>query len=86
VYLLQKESLVNDANKEVEKADNEYRKGIITNEERIEKSNRNLDKRQMIVITDSMFKELEKDKDGFQSCLRHGGIRCYEDLNNRFVS
>lgn len=60
----QKEGLVNDANKEVEKADMEYRKGIITNEERrkkvIEIWTKTNDK-----ITDGMFKELEKDQGGF---------------------
>ncbi len=60
----QKPILVSEANKEVEKADMEYRKGIITNEER---------KKKVIEIwtkandhiTDSMFKELEKDRGGF---------------------
>ncbi|XDD45009.1 DNA-directed RNA polymerase subunit beta' [Leptospira sp. WS39.C2] len=60
----QKEGLVNDANKEVEKADMEYRKGIITNEERrkkvIEIWTKTNDR-----ITDGMFKELEKDQGGF---------------------
>ncbi|TGK78396.1 DNA-directed RNA polymerase subunit beta' [Leptospira noumeaensis] len=60
----QKEGLVNDANKEVEKADMEYRKGIITNEERrkkvIEIWTKTNDR-----ITDGMFKELEKDQAGF---------------------
>jgi DNA-directed RNA polymerase subunit beta' len=60
----QKESLVNDANKEVEKADNEYRKGIITNEERYKKVIEIWTKTND-VITDGMFKELEKDRDGF---------------------
>jgi DNA-directed RNA polymerase subunit beta' len=59
-----KEGLVNDANKEVEKADMEYRKGIITNEERYKKVieiwTKTNDK-----ITDGMFKELEKDQNGF---------------------
>ncbi|PJE01968.1 MAG: DNA-directed RNA polymerase subunit beta' [Leptospira sp.] len=59
-----KESLVNDANKEVEKADNEYRKGIITNEERYKKVIEIWTKTND-VITDGMFKELEKDKNGF---------------------
>ncbi|MCE9501554.1 MAG: DNA-directed RNA polymerase subunit beta' [Leptospira sp.] len=56
--------LVNEANKEVEKADMEYRKGIITNEERYKKVieiwTKTNDR-----ITESMFKELEKDKGGF---------------------
>ncbi len=56
--------LVSDANKEVEKADKEYRQGIITNDERkkkvIEIWTKTNDK-----ITESMFKELEKDQDGF---------------------
>ncbi|ABZ94423.1 DNA-directed RNA polymerase, beta subunit [Leptospira biflexa serovar Patoc strain 'Patoc 1 (Ames)'] len=60
----QKEGLVNDANKEVEKADMEYRKGIITNEERrkkvIEIWTKTNDR-----ITEGMFKELEKDQAGF---------------------
>ncbi|TGK53429.1 DNA-directed RNA polymerase subunit beta' [Leptospira kanakyensis] len=60
----QKEGLVTDANKEVEKADMEYRKGIITNEERrkkvIEIWTKTNDR-----ITDGMFKELEKDQGGF---------------------
>lgn len=60
----QKETLVGDANKEVEKADMEYRKGIITNEERrkkvIEIWTKTNDR-----ITDGMFKELEKDQGGF---------------------
>lgn len=59
-----KASLVADANKEVEKADQEYRKGIITNEERKKKIIdiwQETDNR----ITESMFKELEKDRDGF---------------------
>jgi DNA-directed RNA polymerase subunit beta' len=60
----QKQILVTEANKEVEKADMEYRKGIITNEERkkkvIEIWTKANDR-----ITDSMFKELEKDKGGF---------------------
>ncbi|TGN18337.1 DNA-directed RNA polymerase subunit beta' [Leptospira idonii] len=60
----QKEGLVGDANKEVEKADMEYRKGIITNEERrkkvIEIWTKTNDR-----ITDGMFKELEKDQGGF---------------------
>ncbi|MCB1140811.1 MAG: DNA-directed RNA polymerase subunit beta' [Leptospiraceae bacterium] len=59
-----KAALVSDANKEVEKADKEYRGGIITNDER---------KKKVIEIwtkinekiTESMFKELEKDQDGF---------------------
>jgi DNA-directed RNA polymerase subunit beta' len=59
-----KAALVSDANKEVEKADMEYRKGIITNEERkkkvIEIWTKTNDK-----ITENMFKELEKDNDGF---------------------
>ncbi|PJZ80052.1 DNA-directed RNA polymerase subunit beta' [Leptospira meyeri] len=60
----QKEGLVTDANKEVEKADMEYRKGIITNEERrkkvIEIWTKTNDR-----ITEGMFKELEKDQAGF---------------------
>ncbi|MCC5814084.1 MAG: DNA-directed RNA polymerase subunit beta', partial [Leptospira sp.] len=59
-----KETLVNDANKEVEKADNEYRKGIITNEERYKKVIEIWTKTNDS-ITEGMFKELEKDKDGF---------------------
>ena len=59
-----KQSLVAEANKEVEKADKEYRQGIITNDERkkkvIEIWTKTNDK-----ITDSMFKELEKDQGGF---------------------
>jgi DNA-directed RNA polymerase subunit beta' len=59
-----KGALVSDANKEVEKADKEYRQGIITNDERkkkvIEIWTKTNDK-----ITESMFKELEKDQDGF---------------------
>jgi DNA-directed RNA polymerase subunit beta' len=60
----QKQILVTEANKEVEKADMEYRKGIITNEERkkkvIEIWTKTNDK-----ITETMFKELEKDRGGF---------------------
>lgn len=60
----QKEGLVTDANKEVEKADGEYRKGIITNEERYKKVieiwTKTNDR-----ITEGMFKELEKDQSGF---------------------
>ncbi|WCL51074.1 DNA-directed RNA polymerase subunit beta' [Leptospira sp. GIMC2001] len=59
-----KESLVNDANKEVEKADSEYRKGIITNEERYKKVIEIWTKTNDS-ITEGMFKELEKDRDGF---------------------
>jgi DNA-directed RNA polymerase subunit beta' len=59
-----KEQLVSDANKEVEKADNEYRKGIITNEERYKKVIEIWTKTNDM-ITEGMFKELEKDKDGF---------------------
>jgi len=59
-----KGTLVTDANKEVEKADKEYRQGIITNDERkkkvIEIWTKTNDK-----ITESMFKELEKDQEGF---------------------
>ncbi|MEM7180822.1 MAG: DNA-directed RNA polymerase subunit beta' [Spirochaetota bacterium] len=59
-----KVTLVSEANKEVEKADSEYRKGIITNEERKKKAieiwQKTNDK-----ITESMFRELEKDKNGF---------------------
>lgn len=60
----EKANLVNDANKEVEKADNEYRKGIITNEERYKKVIEIWTKTND-TITEGMFKELEKDKDGF---------------------
>ncbi|EMO30790.1 DNA-directed RNA polymerase subunit beta' [Leptospira santarosai] len=59
-----KVGLVGDANKEVEKADSEYRKGIITNEERRKKVIEIWTKTNDL-ITDSMFKELEKDKGGF---------------------
>lgn len=59
-----KAQLVAEATKEVEKADMEYRKGIITDEERRQKIidiwTKTNDK-----ITESMFKELEKDQDGF---------------------
>ncbi|MDX1959056.1 MAG: DNA-directed RNA polymerase subunit beta' [Leptospiraceae bacterium] len=59
-----KPALVSEANKEVEKADMEYRKGIITNDERkkkvIEIWTRTNEK-----ITETMFKELEKDQAGF---------------------
>ncbi|MCP5500953.1 MAG: DNA-directed RNA polymerase subunit beta' [Leptospiraceae bacterium] len=59
-----KQTMVGEALKEVEKADNEYRKGIITLDERkkkvIEIWQKTNDK-----ITDSMFKELEKNKGGF---------------------
>jgi DNA-directed RNA polymerase subunit beta' len=60
----QKQILISEANKEVEKADMEYRKGIITNEERkkkvIEIWTRTNEK-----VMDTMFKELEKDRGGF---------------------
>ncbi|MGQ2846324.1 DNA-directed RNA polymerase subunit beta', partial [Leptospira interrogans] len=59
-----KVGLVGDANKEVEKADSEYRKGIITNEERRKKVIEIWTKTNDL-ITESMFKELEKDKGGF---------------------
>lgn len=59
-----KENLVTDANKEVEKAEGEYRKGIITNEERYKKVieiwTKTNDK-----IMEGMFRELERDQDGF---------------------
>ncbi|MEI1280189.1 DNA-directed RNA polymerase subunit beta' [Leptospira venezuelensis] len=59
-----KVTLVGDANKEVERADGEYRKGIITNEERKKKVIEIWTKTNDL-ITDSMFKELEKDKGGY---------------------
>jgi len=59
-----KAQLVAEASKDVEKADMEYRKGIITDDERKKKVidiwTKTSDK-----ITESMFKELEKDQDGF---------------------
>lgn len=79
-----KEGLVTDANREVEKADMEYRKGIITNEERrkkvIEIWTKTNDK-----ITDGMFKELKKTKAG-STLFSLWLPQVPADRNNRFVS
>jgi DNA-directed RNA polymerase subunit beta' len=60
----QKQTLVSEANKEVEKADKEYRSGIITNDERkkkiIEIWTKTSDK-----IGEIMMEELKKERSGF---------------------
>jgi len=60
----EKEHLVAEANREVEKADNEYKKGIITNEERYKKVIEIWTKTND-AIAEGMFRELEKDQNGF---------------------
>ena len=60
----QKQNLIEKANQEVKKADKEYRSGIITDEERYKKVIEIWTKTNDL-ITENMFNELKKDKNGF---------------------